>query len=167
MTLQEIKLLHAFNAWANNRIFEALQPLPAEEVTRDMKSSHGSIHGTIAHMAAAEKIWLSRLVGSPDKDLMPASAMPTLADVRAVWESTGYGIAKYLGGMTDRKLQETFSVTYASGKTYTYITWQAFQHVVDHSTYHRGQIITMLRQLGHQPPSTGLIGFYRDTVKTS
>jgi uncharacterized damage-inducible protein DinB len=167
MTLHEIKLLHAFNAWANNRIFEALENLPPAEFTRDLKSSHGSIHGTLAHMVAAEKIWLSRFAGTPDKDLMPASAMPALADVKAAWESTGYAMAKFLGSMTDRKLQETFTTTYASGKTYTYIYWQAFQHVVDHSSYHRGQIITLMRQLGHTPPSTGLIGFYRETVKIS
>lgn len=165
MTLQEIKLLHAFNAWATQRIFEALSPLTQEQLTVDMKASHGSIHGTVAHMVAAEKIWLSRWVGKPQPKLMAPAEAPTLADLKSVWEKAGFETAQWLGTMTDKKLQDRFSMTTSTGETFTHIFWQAFQHVVDHSTYHRGQIITLLRQSGIKPPSTGLIAFYREAGK--
>ena len=165
MNLQEIKLLHAYNAWATNRIFDALASVPEEDLVKDMKSSHRSILGTVAHMVAAEKIWLSRLAGQPDANLMTLAEMPTLSDARTTWEKTGYAIAKFLSSMSDKKLQETFTMTTSSGQTFTYVYFQAIQHVVDHSSYHRGQVITLMRQLGHTPPSTGMIGFYRETAK--
>jgi uncharacterized damage-inducible protein DinB len=52
-----------------------------------------------------------------------------------------------------------------NGDTFTHVFWHAFQHMVNHSSYHRGQIITMLRQLGEKPVTTDLIRFYRETGK--
>ena len=165
MTLKEITLLHAYSSWASNRIFDAVAALPADQYMQDMKSSHGGIHGTLTHMVAAEKIWLSRWVGKPDARLMGTDAAPSLSDVKAVWEKVGYETALFLGTMTDKKLQETFPMTTSKGETFNHVYWQAIQHVVDHSSYHRGQIVTMMRQLGVKPPGTGLIGFYREAGK--
>lgn len=164
MTLSEIKLLHAYNAWASNRIFDALAQIPEENYLRDLKSSHGGIHGTLTHLVAAQKMWHSRWVGTPDAKLMSAAEVPGLTELKVIWQKVGHDTAGFLGTMTDRKLQETFTVAYPSGETYTYIYWQSFQHVVDHSSYHRGQIVTMMRQLGIKPPVTMMIAFYRETA---
>lgn len=165
MTLQQAKLLHAFSSWASNRIFDAVIQLPEEEYFRDLKSSHKSIHGTLVHLVAAEKIWLSRWVGTPDASLLTAGEVPGLSGLRTLWEKVGFETAKFLGSLTDKKLQSTFAMKASGGETFTHIYWQAIQHVVDHSTYHRGQVAGMLRQLGHVPPPTGLIIFYRETAK--
>lgn len=165
MTLQDIKLLHAFNSWANNRIFDALASVPPEELTRDLQSSHGSIHATLTHLVGAEKMWVSRMVGRADKAMVTPAELPSLADIRHLWEQTGFAMAKFLGTMSDRALSEKFTMFTTTGQQFTQIYWQAIQHVVDHSTYHRGQIITLLRQMGHTPPSTGLITFYREMAK--
>jgi len=165
MTLQEIKLLHAYNSWATNRIFEAVTELPPGQVMQEMKSSHGSIYGTLLHILGAEKIWLSRWTGTPDATMITSADAPTLGELKMLWEKVGYEIAKFLGSMTDKKLQDTFTMITSKGETYTHIYWQAFQHLVDHGTYHRGQIVTLLRQLGVKPPSTGMIMFYRETGK--
>ena len=167
MTAQEIRTLHAFNSWASNRIFDAVAGIPDPDVMKDMKASHGSVHGTLLHMVGAEKIWLSRWTGKPDARLIAAPDAPTLAAVRRVWEETGFAMAKFLGTMTDAKLRETFTMTTAAGAALTHAYGQAIQHVVDHSTYHRGQVVLLLRQLGHTPPGTGLITFYRETAKLS
>jgi len=165
MNLQEIKLLHAFNAWASNRIFDAVGSLSPDDTVKDLKSSHGSIHRTLLHMVAAEKIWLSRWIGTPETTLMGTAEAPTLAALRSVWEKTGHDTARFLGTMTDKKLQDTFTMTTSTGQSFTHVYWHAIQHVVDHSTYHRGQVVTLMRQLGHTPPATGLIAFYRETAK--
>jgi len=164
MTLQEIKILHAYNSWANNRIFEALTSLSDEQYKQDMKSSHGGIHGTLVHIVGAEKIWLERFKGAPQA---PLSQDPpkSLADLKAVWEKVGYDTAQWLGNMTDKKLMETFTAKTLKGDTFTNTFMQALQHVVNHSSYHRGQIVTLMRQLGVQPLSTDLILFYRETAK--
>jgi uncharacterized damage-inducible protein DinB len=163
MTLQEIKMLNAYNAWATNKIFEAVEPLPGEETVRDMKSSHKSIHGTLTHLVGAEKMWLSRMLGTPDKAMIKPTDVPTIADVKTTWEQTGFATAKFLGTMTDKKLQETFTMSTSTGEKFTHSFAQALQHVVDHSTYHRGQVITLMRQMGHTPPNTGMIRFFRET----
>jgi uncharacterized damage-inducible protein DinB len=167
MTAQEIRTLHAFNSWASNRIFDAVAGLPDADVMKDLKASHASIHGTLLHMVGAEKIWLSRWAGKPDARLIVSGDAPTLAAVRRVWEETGFAMAKFLGTMTDAKLKDTFTMTTATGAAFTHSYGQAIQHVVDHSTYHRGQVVLLLRQLGHTPPGTGLIAFYRETAKLS
>lgn len=164
MTLTEIKTLHAYNAWADNMMFEALAAMPAEQYMQDMKSSHGGIHTTLIHLVGAEKVWLERFQGDP-QPFLTQNPPASLAELRAVWEKVGYDTAKWLGTMTDRKLTETFTMKTAKGDTFTHIFWQAFQHLVNHSSYHRGQIVTMMRQHGVKPPATDLIRFYRETVK--
>lgn len=163
MTLQEIKMLNAYNAWATNRIFEAVEALSAEETMRDMKSSHKSIHGTLTHLVGAEKMWLSRMLGTPDKAMIKPPDVPTIGDVKTTWEQTGFATAKFLSSMTDKRLQATFTMSTATGEQFTHSFAQALQHVVDHSTYHRGQVITQMRQMGHTPPNTGMISFFRET----
>jgi uncharacterized damage-inducible protein DinB len=164
MTLQEVKILHAYNAWANNRIFDAVHRLTDEQYKTDMKTSHGSIHGTLTHIVGAEKIWLERFTGNP-QPFLKADEIATASALRAIWEKVGYGMAQWIGTMSDRKLQDVFEMKTLKGDVYTHVYWQAFQHVVNHSSYHRGQIVTMLRQLDAQPVSTDLILFYRETKK--
>jgi uncharacterized damage-inducible protein DinB len=164
MTLQEVKTLHAYNSWANNHLFDALALMPTDQYMQDMKSSHGGIHTTLVHMIGAEKVWLERFQGSP-QPFLTENPPPSLAELKAVWEQVGYNTAKWLGTQSDKSLQGTFTMKTAKGETYTQVFWQTFQHVVNHSTYHRGQVITMMRQHGVKPPSTDLIRFYRETKR--
>ena len=161
MTLQEIIQLVAFNRWANRCFFETLSQLSAEQYGRDMHSSHGGIHGTLAHIVGAEKGWLARWQGKSENGTAAISQMQSLAEIRALWENVCDEMSRFLATLDDGKLQEMLSTTARTGN-YTTSYWQMIQHVVDHSSYHRGQIVTMLRQLGVTPPSTGLIRFYRD-----
>lgn len=164
MTLSEVKLLHAYNSWADNRIFEALTTLPPAQYMQDMKGSHGGIHTTLVHLVGAEKVWLERFQGAA-QPFLSENPPASLGELKAVWEKVGFDTAKWLGTMTDKKLGETFTMKTLKGDTFTHVFWQAFQHVVNHSSYHRGQIITMMRQLGVKPPGTDLIQFYRETAK--
>jgi uncharacterized damage-inducible protein DinB len=164
MTLFEIRTLHAYNSWASNRIFEALEAIPAEQYLQDMKGSHGGIHTTLVHMVGAEKVWLERFQGAP-QPFLSENPPPSLAELKSIWEKVGFDTAKWLGTQSDKSLQGTFTMKTLKGDAFTHVFWQAYQHVVNHSTYHRGQIITMMRQLGVKPPSTDLIQFYRETKR--
>lgn len=164
MTLHEIKTLSAYNAWANNRIFEALEKISPEQYLKDMKSSHGGIHGTLVHLVGAEKVWLERFQGTP-QPFLSHNPPGSLAELKAIWEKVGYDTAKWLGTMTDKRLGETFEMKTLKGDVFVHVFWQAFQHVVNHSSYHRGQIVAMLRQLDAKPVSTDLIQFYREMKK--
>jgi uncharacterized damage-inducible protein DinB len=156
-------MLFAYSAWATNALLNAIARMPPDQLRQDMKSSHGSIYGTLTHMVAAEKMWLSRWRGNPEPKLMTEDDVPALADLHALWERVGREIAAFLGTMNDRKLQEPLKVTTTKGDQVLHTYGQTFLHVVDHSTYHRGQVITLMRQLGVTPPSTGMIRFFRQT----
>jgi uncharacterized damage-inducible protein DinB len=160
MNLHDVKQLVAFNQWANQIFFDALGRLPAEQYGRDMQSSHGGIQGTLAHLVGAEKGWLSRWRQQPG-EAAGLRQLTSLTDLRAHWESVGTEMSRFLDSLDDRKLQDTLTTQSMSGLvTVTY--GQMIQHVVDHSSYHRGQIVTMLRQLGVTPPSAGMMRFHRE-----
>jgi uncharacterized damage-inducible protein DinB len=163
MTLQEVAQLVAFNRWADARFFEALSQLSPEQYGRDLQSSHGGIHGTLAHIVGVEKGWLRRWQRQPETAASPLRQMRSLTELRADWEDVCAAMDQFLATLDDLKLQETLETTTLAG-TFTAPYWQMIQHVVDHSSYHRGQIVTMLRQLGVTPPSTGLMRFYRDAA---
>ena len=90
MTIQEMRKLFAFNAWANNRVFETLQDLPESEYKRELKTSFGNLHGTMVHLVAAEKIWLSRLTGKPETALMTDHDTPTLESLKSASRREGF-----------------------------------------------------------------------------
>jgi uncharacterized damage-inducible protein DinB len=162
MTLQELKTLHAYNSWADNLIFTTVEPLPTEQYMQDLKTSHGSIHSTLVHLVGAEKIWRERFTGNP-QPFLSTNPPGTLSELKSIWEKNGFDTAKWIGTMSDKALQESFSMKTAKGDTFTHKYWQAFLHLVTHSSYHRGQIVAMLRQLGVKPPTTDLIVFFRET----
>ncbi len=164
MTLQEAKTLHAYNSWANNRIFDVVEKLPLEQYRKDMKSSHGGIHGTLTHIVGAEKVWVERF-NTNVQPFLKADEIPNAAELRKIWEKAGYETARWLGMMNDKKLNDTFEMKTSRGDVFRHVFSQAFQHMVNHSSYHRGQIVTMLRQIDATPVSTDLILFYRETKK--
>jgi uncharacterized damage-inducible protein DinB len=81
--------------------------------------------------------------------------------VRTKWEEVNEGYKKYLAVLTEDELARGFEITTQKGDRFSQLVWQALQHLVNHSSYHRGQITTMLRQIGGTPISTDLIAYYR------
>jgi uncharacterized damage-inducible protein DinB len=161
VTVAEVQELFRYNAWANRRIFAALHRLATEPYFRDLRSSHGGVHGTLCHIVWAEQLWLSRWRGTPAPGVVQGKDLATLAAAEARWEAVEAERAAFLTGLDEPGLEQTVSVRPSTGGEYRHTFREMFRHAVDHSSYHRGQIITLLRQLGVEPPSTGLIGFYR------
>jgi uncharacterized damage-inducible protein DinB len=162
MTLQDLRTLLDYHYWARDRLFEALEPLSAEQVNRDMGNSFKSIRDTVTHLYAAEWAWYSRWQGtSPDK-LLPADMFPDLAAVRLAWTDLEAKIRAYLEELGDANVTKVIEYKLLSGQAGASPFWQMLQHVVNHASYHRGQVTTMLRQLGAQPAkSLDMITFYR------
>jgi uncharacterized damage-inducible protein DinB len=155
--LNEFLELFDYNGWANRIIFDAVAQLPEAQYLRDLKSSYGGIHGTLAHIVWAEQLWLHRWLGKPN----PAADFKSLAEVRSRWEAVEAERGAFLFGFGEQRLEETRLVKPSSGGEYVHTYRQMFRHFINHSSYHRGQIVTMLRQLGSKPPSTDLILYYR------
>jgi len=159
--LNEFLELFDYNAWANRTIFAAVAQLPDEQYFRDLKSSYGGIHGTLAHIVWAEQLWLHRWLGRPNPDVAQGRDLRALADVRARWEEVEAERERFVAALTDAGLDDTRLVKPSGGGEYVHSFRQMFRHFINHSSYHRGQIVTFLRQLGATPPSTDLILYYR------
>jgi uncharacterized damage-inducible protein DinB len=164
MTNDDLTALIDYHYWARDRLLEALEPLSPEQYNRDLGSSFKSIRDTITHIYAAEWAWYERWQGRSPTALLPADQFPDLAALRRTWTELEAKVRAYVEqlGAVDTILQYTL----LSGHSGASPIWQMVQHVVNHASYHRGQITTMLRQLGAQPAKPmDMIAYYR--VKAS
>lgn len=163
MTRQDLLALVDYHYWAGDRILSAVEPLTAEEFTRDLGSSFRSVRDTLSHLHGAEWIWLSRLQGTSPSSCLPHERFADVAAVRTACAETEAGLRAFLDGLDGAGLDRVVEYRLLSGQPGASRTWHILQHMVNHATYHRGQVTTMLRQLGAAPPkSLDLITFYRE-----
>ncbi len=168
MTTAEVRHLFTYTEWANARVLDAAEKLPPEERLRDVHISYKSILGTLLHMAGAEWIWLERWFGhspvGPDvwAGWTPADAR-SLQQVREKWQPVIERRKEYLGTISDADLARELGYTRFTGEPYSLPLGQQMQHVVNHATLHRGQVVGMIRQLGVAPPSTDLLFYLMET----
>lgn len=155
-----IGALYRYNAWANDKVLDAAAQLPAADFTRDLSSSHRSIRDTLTHTAWAEWIWLQRWKGvSPTRVFSPAD-FPDAETLRGRFHAVSAERAAFLRDLSAETLLQVVEYANLKGETWRYPLWQQLHHVVNHSTYHRGQAVTLLRQLGATAPATDLLVYY-------
>jgi uncharacterized damage-inducible protein DinB len=152
--LSTLRELFEYNYWARNRQIEACGTLTQEQFLRPMDNSFSSLRDTLAHLVGAEYLWLERWRGRSPRAMLAAEEFPTLAAVRERWGTVERGVSEYLAGLAEEVLTHPLSYVNLKGETWTYPLWQMLFHVVNHQTYHRGQVTTLLRQLGVQPAQT-------------
>ena len=163
MTHEDLRTLLDYHYWARDRLLAAVEALTPDQFTRDMGNSFRSVRDTLAHIVGAETAWLSRWQGHSPTALLPADQFPDVAAVRKVWTSLETQVRAFLEGLGEPGVNRVFEYKMLSGAPGSSPYWQMQQHVVNHASYHRGQVVTMLRQLGAQPPkSLDLIAFYRE-----
>ena len=166
MDLDWIKALYTYNRWANARIFDALSTLPHQHYTMDMHSSHRSVRDTLVHIISAEWSWLMRVKGTSPKAMWSPSDFPTISALRTRWSEVAREQAEFIASITEESLKTPITYVNTQGETFTYPLWQILQHVVNHSSYHRGQVTTLLRQLDSEPIATDFLVFYDMTVNS-
>jgi len=160
---RDISLLVDYHYWARDRMLEAVGRLDAEQYTRDLGNSFKSVRDTLVHLYAAEWVWYSRWQGRSPTAMLPADAFPDLPALRAAWTDMEGKIRTLVAAMSEDGLARVIDYKLMSGTAGASPFWQMLQHVVNHGSYHRGQVTTMLRQLGATPPkSLDLIAFYRE-----
>jgi uncharacterized damage-inducible protein DinB len=164
MTLAEIRDLFAFNAWANDRMIAGVDALSPEQRDRDLGSSFPTILATAAHIAGAEWVWLERWDGRSPTALPGWAVTPEWTRVRALFAELEAARAAFLSTLTEADLTRPVEFTLFNGTKDARPLQIQFQHVVNHGSYHRGQIAGMFRQVGARPPGTDLIRWARENV---
>jgi uncharacterized damage-inducible protein DinB len=162
MDIETLRTLFEFNSWADKRTLESCATLAREQFTRDLNSSFHSVRDTLVHIFGAERLWLERWQGQMPTALPWAPNFPDHSSVSVRWSEVDRDLRQFVAGVTQEDVNRSFEVRTTSGGLYTQPLWQMMQHLANHGSYHRGQVATMLRQLGEEPPATDLILFYRE-----
>ena len=161
MNLQDVNTLLDYHYWARDRMFEALEPLTPAQATQDLGGSFRSIHDVVAHLYAADAVWYSRWQGESPMSLLTGEAFPDLAAVRAAWLAHQPRRRAVVVDLGEAGITRVFAFTMFSGQPTASPFWQMLQHLVNHGSYHRGQVTNKLRQLGAAPAkSLDMIAFF-------
>lgn len=159
----DLRTLVDYNYWARDRMLAAVEPLAPEQYTRDLGNSFRSVRDTVVHTYSAEWIWYSRWQGASPTEPIPFDRFADLAELSAAWRVLEAGIRSFVDGLDDAAIMAGLDYRLLNGQPGRSAFWQMLQHVVNHGSYHRGQVTTMLRQLGAQAPkSTDMIFFHRE-----
>ena len=153
----ELISLYDYNRWANERVVRCLRELPEADYAREMGGGWPSVRATFVHIAGATDAWAERFNGKDVLVLPKESELPKLEDAVAVLLQAQEKHRAHLRTLTRDKLHRPFSWKNLSGEVKTAPFWIVVRHVVNHQTYHRGQIASLVRRLGVKPISTDMV----------
>ena len=169
MDLTDIKHLFNYTEWANDLAMKAAGKLSDDNLRREVGISHKSIFGTLLHMAGAEWIWLERWNGrSPRKEeawsRWTTESCADLSTLEERWNNFVEQRTTYVSELDESRLAGELPFKLLSGDPNSMRLIDQMQHVVNHATLHRGQVVGMIRQLGIDPPSTDLLFYLRREI---
>jgi uncharacterized damage-inducible protein DinB len=161
MTKDDIQLLYEYDRWANNRVLQAVSALSAEQFTRHLGGSFRSVRDTLVHIIGGEWIWLvywkatshspiffTELRTRRDALFNPV-AFPNVAAVQLKWAEVEKEQVEFVNRVTNESLETVLPFR----KTQISLA-HLMQHLANHSTYHRGQVALMMRQIDAEPLAT-------------
>ena len=161
MTTDDIQLLFEYDRWANDRMLQAVSALTPEQFARDLGGSLPSVRDAVLHIVGGDWIWLNYWKATiHDTALLAdlrkrreshfnADVLPDVARMRLKYNEVEKELAELVNSLTDQALAKMLPV-----RNTRISLAHLMQHVVNHSTYHRGQVALMLRQLGAEPAAT-------------
>src|SRR5262245_25700643 len=169
MDLATLEMLFRYNRWANDQVFAATPPA---SFTREVGEGLGTVRDTLTHIVWSEWIWLQRWKGVtklvfqpadfgqvPPALIFVATAFPTVDSLHARSRAVADETFGFLRELKPERLLEVTEYLTVSGAIWPQPLWRQLLHAVTHSTYHRGQVATKLRQLGHVPAATDFVSY--------
>jgi uncharacterized damage-inducible protein DinB len=163
MELTMIRALYGYHWWANRRLFDVTVTLGDATAAKELgpQFSVPTLKGMFAHILGADAGWLARWKGGRPTKLMGDADFPTLADLRACWDTFEAEQRAYVEGLSAADLATDLEYYDTRGNRHSAPVWQMLQHVANHATHHRSEIATMLTMVSGSPPSTDLIAYQR------
>lgn len=165
--LDHLRRLFAYNEWATTRLLGASLELPNDALGMELHgAAFGSLRGILMHTLGADWAWLERLHGRSPSTRFSAPDDETVAQIAERWRVVTHGYHAYLDALTDEQLGAPLAYVNFAGESMRYPLGDVLTHVVNHATYHRGQIAMALRQLGATAvPSTDYVLFLGEAAK--
>jgi uncharacterized damage-inducible protein DinB len=157
MMRDDLFALYAFNRWADGRVVEKIRQLSPEQYVKEPEPGWASIRATVVHMAGATDIWARRIQGETVTVRPTEADVPTLEDAERYLAKGHDAFNHLLTSLSSERLASIWSYRNFQGEEFRLPLWAVLRHVVNHASYHRGQIASKLKRFGVEPPSTDFV----------
>ena len=148
--------LYAYNRWADRKILDACRALTPEQYNSEPAPGWSSVRSSLVHIAVATEGWLRGLSGEPVEHVLTEAEMPTVDDAARLQDRAHALVDALLPTLTPEQLAASRTLRRGT-RTVDLPPWAVLRHLVNHATYHRGQVASKLKRLGVEPPATDFI----------
>jgi uncharacterized damage-inducible protein DinB len=149
----DVVALFAYDRWANTKVLGACRQLTAQQYVAEPVPGWSSVRSTIYHIAWVTEFHLRTLACVPDDSLPTEADLPTVDDAARLLERAYRRFDDLRPTLTPEGLNTVLTLR-GPGYTYRLPRWALLRHIVNHSTYHRGQVASKLKRLGIEQPNT-------------
>jgi uncharacterized damage-inducible protein DinB len=169
MLLDHYQAMARYNRWMNEKLYASCTELTEQERTRDRGAFFGSIHGTLNHILLADHTWMRRFTGDVEgfafRDArgepievrsLDQELYSDFEELRSVRQKSDANIESWVAGLSEEYLRSPLRYRTSTGEEHEHPSWWALSHFFNHQTHHRGQVTTLLKQLGIDPGVTDL-----------
>lgn len=163
--VQRYRSFAAYNRWANARLYAAAARLTSEQFRADQGAFFGSVHGTLNHLLATDRIWLWRLTGLGDApDRLDAILFDDIDELTRAREAEDARFMELTDSLNAERLLSEATYPNMTGARFAQPLWTVLDHIFNHQTHHRGQVHTLLTILlgPAAAPSMDLVALQRD-----
>lgn len=152
------QLMAEYNHWMNQKIYSVCAEIPDEKRKQDLGAFFQSIHGTLNHLLYGDKAWMGRFTNNPfSVKIIGQQLYADFDDLRRERENTDLQILEWVKNLDSNWLnQPNEYVSNVDHQQYILPTWVLVTHMFNHQTHHRGQVTTLIKQLGYEPGVTDI-----------
>jgi uncharacterized damage-inducible protein DinB len=156
--------LFAFNRWANAKMLDACRKLTPEQYVAAPVPGWSSVRATVFHIAIVTELWLRGLENDPDDSIPTEAEIATVDDAERLLDRAYQRFDRLLPTLTPERLATSITMQ-RRGRTITMPPWAILRHVVNHTTYHRGQVASKLKRFGIVQPETDLVYWWKEQMQ--
>ncbi len=147
----------AYNRWADARVVQAIRQLTRAQYVQEPAPGWSSVRATLIHLGDAPLIWARRIRGEVVATRVTEADAPELDDAVRLLEEGHDAFDRLVPTLSPERLAAVWSYRNLQGHEFKVPLWAAIRHVVNHATYHRGQLAAKLKRLGVDPPATDFV----------
>jgi uncharacterized damage-inducible protein DinB len=149
----DIVALFTYDRWSNRKVLDACRELTAEQYVAEPVPGWSSVRSTVSHIALATEFNLRMLASDPDDRIPTEPDLATVDNAAQLLECAYRRFEELLPTLTPERLNSLVTLR-AIGRSFTLPRWAILRHIVNHSTYHRGQLASKLKRFGIEQPNT-------------
>lgn len=162
MNLGAIQQFYDYNYWAHRRVWQCVQQLTEEKFLQPLDYSVGSIRNQLVHTMSYEWVYLTRMKDNTSPAMLIYDDFPTREAIYAHWQVVERDLREFINSLDETSLNEFVDYFSVGGQPYRNTRLQLLQHLANHSTDHRAQILAMLNLLGAETQPQDFIYYLRD-----